>query len=55
VVVTELDHHANSDTWRSLAKERGLEVRTIRMRPEDGCLDEEDVARKLTPGRACWR
>ncbi len=50
VVVTELDHHANSDTWRSLAKERGLEVRTIRMRPEDGCLDAEDVARKLTPG-----
>ena len=50
VVVTELDHHANSDTWRALAKERGLEVRTIRMRPEDGRLDQEDVARKLTPG-----
>jgi len=50
VVVTELDHHANSDTWRALAKERGVEVRTIRMRREDGCLDEEDVARKLTPG-----
>src|SRR5256885_6448887 len=31
VVVTELDHHANSDTWSALAKERGLEVRTIRM------------------------
>jgi cysteine desulfurase family protein (TIGR01976 family) len=50
VVVTELDHHANSDTWRALVKERGVEVRTIRMRREDGCLDEEDVARKLTPG-----
>ncbi len=50
VVVTELDHHANSDPWRVLAKELGLEVRTIRMRPEDGRLDEEDVARKLTPG-----
>ena len=50
VVVTELDHHANSDTWRALAKERGIEVRTIRMRREDGCLDEEDVARTLTPG-----
>src|SRR5256885_4736782 len=46
VVVTELDHHANSDTWRALAKERGLEVRTIRMRPEEGRLDQEDVARK---------
>src|SRR3981189_1723108 len=50
VVVTELDHHANSDAWRALAKERGIEVRTIRMRREDGCLDEEDVARKLTRG-----
>ncbi len=50
LVVTELDHHANSDTWRSLARERGLEVRTIRMRTEDGRLDEQDAAQKLTPG-----
>jgi cysteine desulfurase family protein (TIGR01976 family) len=50
VVVTELDHHANSDTWRALAKERGVEIRTVRMRREDGRLDEEDLARKLTPG-----
>jgi len=35
---------------RALVKERGVDVRTIRMRREDGCLDEEDVARKLTPG-----
>jgi cysteine desulfurase family protein (TIGR01976 family) len=50
VVVTELDHHANSDTWRALAAECGVEVRTVRMRREDGRLDEEDLARKLTPG-----
>jgi cysteine desulfurase family protein (TIGR01976 family) len=50
VVVTELDHHANSDTWRALARERGVEIRTIRMRREDGRLDEEDVAAKLTAG-----
>jgi cysteine desulfurase family protein (TIGR01976 family) len=50
VVVTELDHHANSDPWRVLAKEHGVEVRTIRMRPEDGRLDEADAARKLTSG-----
>jgi len=50
VVVTELDHHANSDTWRQLARDRDLEVRVIRMRPADGRLDEEDAARKLTPG-----
>jgi cysteine desulfurase family protein (TIGR01976 family) len=50
VVVTELDHHANSDTWRALARERGVEIRTIRMRREDGRLDEEDAAAKLTAG-----
>jgi cysteine desulfurase family protein (TIGR01976 family) len=50
VVVTELDHHANSDTWRALTRDRGVEVRTARMRPEDGRLDEEDLYRKLTPG-----
>ena len=50
VVVTELDHHANSDPWRQLARERGLEVRTIRMRREDGRLDTEDAAAKLSAG-----
>ncbi|HYL70107.1 MAG TPA: cysteine desulfurase-like protein [Candidatus Dormibacteraeota bacterium] len=50
VVVTELDHHANSDTWRALAQERGVEIRTVRMRREDGCLDEDDLAQKLTGG-----
>jgi len=50
VVVTELDHHANSDPWRQLAREHGLEVRTIRMRREDGRLDPEDAAAKLTAG-----
>ncbi|HXY95989.1 MAG TPA: cysteine desulfurase-like protein [Steroidobacteraceae bacterium] len=50
VVVTELDHHANSDTWRALARERGVEIRAIRMRREDGRLDEDDAAAKLTPG-----
>ena len=50
LVVTELDHHANSDTWRRLARERELELRVIRMRPEDGRLDMEDAARKLTHG-----
>src|SRR5262249_56199361 len=44
------DHHANSDTWRALARERGVEIRAIRMRREDGRLDEQDAAAKLTPG-----
>src|SRR5436305_1021775 len=36
VVVTELDHHANSDPWRALASERGGERRTVRVRREAG-------------------
>src|SRR5215211_7240312 len=27
IIVTELDHHANVDSWRALARERGLTVR----------------------------
>ncbi len=43
LVVTELDHHANVDPWRQLARERGLTVRTVRMRPT-GQLDGDDLA-----------
>ena len=43
IVVTELDHHANSDTWRALAAERGLKVQLVRLRPETGQLDAGDV------------
>jgi cysteine desulfurase family protein (TIGR01976 family) len=44
IVVTELDHHANSDPWRQLARERGLTVRTVRLRTETGQLDAADLA-----------
>ena len=43
VVVTELDHHANVDTWKALARDRGITIRTVRMRPETGQLDEQDL------------
>lgn len=46
IVVTELDHRANSDTWRQLAKERSLEVRVAAMTP-DGQLDHEDLLDKI--------
>jgi len=49
VVVTELDHHANSDTWRALASERGLALRVVRLRPETGQLDADDLEHALTP------
>src|SRR5262245_47616454 len=49
LVVTELDHHANVDPWRRLAKEHGLAVRTVRFHPGTGQLDLQDLAAALTP------
>jgi len=42
IIVTELDHHANVDPWRELARDRDLCVRTVRMIPETGQLDWDD-------------
>ncbi len=49
VVVTELDHHANVDPWRRLARDRDLRVRTVRFRPESGQLDLDDLATAIGP------
>ncbi|HEY5220302.1 MAG TPA: cysteine desulfurase-like protein [Gemmatimonadaceae bacterium] len=49
IVVTELDHHGNVAPWRALATDRGLTVRTVRMRVEDGTLDWSDLERQLGP------
>ncbi|MFQ5570244.1 MAG: cysteine desulfurase-like protein, partial [Rhodothermales bacterium] len=43
IVVTELDHHANIDTWKALVPERGVTVRIARMNPETGQLDENHL------------
>ena len=49
LVVTELDHHANVAPWRALAVERGVTVRTVRMIPETGTLDWDDLERAVGP------
>ena len=49
IVVTELDHHANIDPWRALESERGVAVRSVAMRPEEGLLDWDDLERAITP------
>lgn len=49
VVVTELDHHANVAPWREMAKDRGMVVRTVRMDPDTGVLDWDDLRRAFTP------
>lgn len=52
IVVTELDHHANIDPWRRLVRERGVELRQVKMIPETGQLDWDDLDRLLTNHRA---
>jgi cysteine desulfurase family protein (TIGR01976 family) len=39
LIVTELDHHANVDTWRSLEKDRGVTIRVLPVDVESGTLD----------------
>jgi cysteine desulfurase family protein (TIGR01976 family) len=48
IVVTELDHHANIDPWREMARERGLTVRLVRMDPNAGQLDRDDLRRQIS-------
>lgn len=47
IVVTELDHHANIDPWRHVAKERGCRVITVRLDPKTGQHIPGDVERAL--------
>jgi cysteine desulfurase family protein (TIGR01976 family) len=49
VVVTELDHHANVAPWRAVEKERGITVRSVPVRTEDGTLDWDALVRAITP------
>src|SRR5687768_3656865 len=39
IVVTELDHHGNVDTWRSLAQDFGIVIRVLPMNVETGQLE----------------
>ena len=49
VVITELDHHGNVAPWRALEKDRGITIRTVKMRTEDGRLDWSSLASALGP------
>jgi cysteine desulfurase family protein (TIGR01976 family) len=44
IIVTELDHHANVDTWITLAKDRNLCIQTARMIPETGQIDWDHLS-----------
>ncbi|MGA7303376.1 MAG: cysteine desulfurase-like protein [Rhodothermales bacterium] len=51
LVVTDLDHQANVAPWTYAARERGLDVRTIRM-TKDGQLNGDDFEAFIQPGIA---
>lgn len=49
IVVTTLDHEANVSTWKAMADDRGVTVRTADIRIDDVTLDVEDLESKLGP------
>jgi len=49
IVVTELDHHGNVAPWHQLAKERGVEIRTVKMDTATGQLDWPTFEQCVTP------
>ena len=38
IIVTDLDHHANIDTWRALEKDRGIKIKALPFDTETGQL-----------------
>ena len=49
IVVTNLDHQANVDPWLLMAKDRGLTVKTVDIRPDDISLDLTSLDDALGP------
>ena len=49
IVVTDLDHHANVDPWRELARERGVTIRSVPLLPAEGRLDGTALESMLGP------
>jgi len=49
IVVTELDHHANIGPWTALHADRGVRIRWVRLIPETGQLDWEQLPGLLGP------
>ncbi|MEW6128073.1 MAG: cysteine desulfurase-like protein [Acidobacteriota bacterium] len=47
IIVTELDHHANIDTWRSLEVERGVCIRQLQLDTESGQIDLNELRNLL--------
>ena len=48
ILITDLDHHANIDPWKDIAREHHLVVRSAKFNPENGQLDLEDLKSLIT-------
>ncbi len=49
VIVTELDHHANIAPWQALERERGITLRRVPLRVEEGDLDWAALEQAFSP------
>jgi cysteine desulfurase family protein (TIGR01976 family) len=49
IVVTTLDHEANVSTWKAMAADRGVTVKTADIRTDDVTLDIESLESQLGP------
>jgi len=48
IVVTELDHHSNVDTWSSVEQDHGIKIRVLPMNTESGQLDLDRLESLIT-------
>ena len=48
-VITELDHHANVAPWQALQVDRGMVIRTARMKADSGQIDYEHLDQLVGP------
>ncbi len=49
ILMTELDHHANVDPWKAMAQDWQCSIRTVKMIPETGQLDWDDLEHQINP------
>ncbi|MDL2335545.1 MAG: cysteine desulfurase-like protein [Chloroflexota bacterium] len=49
ILLTTLDHEANVSPWQAAARDHGLVVRTVDVKPDDCTLDLADLEAKLSP------
>ncbi|MBI3652013.1 MAG: cysteine desulfurase-like protein [Acidobacteria bacterium] len=47
IIITELDHHANIDSWRALERERGVTIRQLQLDTASGQLNLQELANLL--------